>query len=433
MPVEKRKPCDLIQLGHNAPKMKVAALIALLSCLLLFGLRQTTVAAERGAIKIGFIAPLTGNFARAGMDMVTGAKMFLEEINYSVAGRKIELIFEDDAANPKTAVTKLRKFLDLDKVDMIAGEFLAPCAYAIAPICEEAGIPFINTNAASDDLTQRKRTKTMIRLCYTSCQIGHVAGDYAYKKLGWRSVPTLGWEHAFGQEVIGSFERVFEDAGGRVIQRLYVPLTTLDFSPYVSSLKRYGDGVFTVITGSASLRLMKTLKASGIMDKWKVLTCLTAVDETFLQELGDTALGVLSIDGYSAVLDNPANVKFRKRVKDVTRGEANSTILYAYDGLNWISRALKEVNGDTGDKNKLMKALRSVEIPDSPRGPMKLDDYGQIVQNIYVRRVDKVANYYQNTVLATYPMVSQFWTYPPEAFLKEPVYSRDWPACKFCE
>ncbi len=145
--------------------------------LFLLGISYPSTAAEKAPVKIGFIAPLTGNFARAGLDMVTGAKMFLEEIKYSVAGRKIELIVEDDAANPKTSVTKLRKFLDHDKVDMIAGEFLAPCAYAIAPICEEAGIPFVNTNAASDDLTQRKRTKTMIRLCYTSCQIGHVAGD----------------------------------------------------------------------------------------------------------------------------------------------------------------------------------------------------------------------------------------------------------------
>ncbi len=260
-----------------------------------------------------------------------------------------------------------------------------------------------------------------------------VASRATEKKLGWRNVPTLGWEHAFGQEVIGSFGRVLEDTGGKVIQRLYVPLNTLDFSPYVSSLKRNGDGVFTVITGSASLRLMKSLRTSKIMEKWKVLTCLTAVDETFLQELGDTALGVLSIDGYSAVLDNPANAKFRKRVADVTKGDANSTILYAYDGMNWITRALKMVNGEASDKTKLMQALRSVEIPDSARGPMKLDEYGQIVQNIYVRRVDKVSNHYQNTVLETYPMVSQFWTYKPENFLKEPVYSRDWPPCKYCE
>ena len=171
-------------------------------------------------------------------------------------------------------------------------------------------------------MTQRKRSKNFIRISFTACQLGHVAGDYAYRKLGWRRVAILGWEHAFGQEVIGSFQKVFEDAGGKVIQRIYTPLTTLDFSPYVASLKQDADGLFEVITVSPSMRFLKSLRSTGLMDKWKVLTIGSATDESFLQELGDTGLGVLCADTYSAVIQTPENIKFRKRVWDVLKREA---------------------------------------------------------------------------------------------------------------
>ena len=154
----------------------------------------------------------------------------------------------------------------------MAGVFLTPSAYAVAPICEEAGVPLIITLSGGDDLTQRKRTKNLIRVSYTGCQFGHVAGDYAYHKLGWRRVAILGWEHAFGQEVIGSFMRVFEEAGGKVVQRIYTPLTTLDFSPYVSNLKRNVNGLFDAIAPTPSIRFLRSPRASGYPDNLKVLS-----------------------------------------------------------------------------------------------------------------------------------------------------------------
>jgi len=415
------------------PLVKACILFLSMIFLIICVFSQTAGATTKGPIKIGLIAPLTGTFAQQGADMALGAKLFLEGINYTTAGRKLELIVEDDAGNPNNSVAKARKLITHDKVSIIAGLFLGSTSYAVAPICEKARVPIVNTNSASDDLTQRKRSKNMIRLCYTSCQIGHVAGDYAYNKLGWRNVPILGWEHSFGQEVLGSFQTVFEEAGGKVRQKIYTPLGTLDFSPYVSTVKRKGDGLFEVVTGGASLRFLKVLKASGLMNKWKILAVLTATDPTFLQELRDTALGVLSVDGYALTLQNPANKKFKELVKKKTNKDANSTILYAYDGLNWIVKAINTLNGDVSNYDKLIKALRSVEITDSPRGPMKLDPYGQIIQNFYVRKVEKVGDHYQNTVIETYPMISQFWKFDPEEYLRKPVYSRKNTPCTYCD
>ena len=409
--------------------LKITMVVALLTVLVLSVSGVPARAAEKGPIKIGYIAPLTGNWAQAGKDMVTGAELFLKEINYTVAGRKIELIVEDEGAAASTAITKARKLINHDKVDFIAGVFLTSAAYAVAPICEEAGVPLIVTLSAGDDLTQRKRSNALVRLSFTGCQLGHVAGDYAYNHLGWRKAAMLGWEHGFGQETMAAFQRVFEDAGGKVIQRIYTPLTTLDFSPYIASLNRDADGLFEVVTVSPSIRFLRSLKATGLMEKWKILTVLTAVDEAFLQQLKDTALGVYSVDAYSAALDTPENKAFREKIMKITKRDPTSTIVYAYTGFDWITQAINAVNGDVENKEKLMDAVRAVQIKSSPRGPLKVDPYGHVIENMYIRRVEKVGNHYQNTVIYTYPMVSQFWKYNPEDFLKQPVYSRDNPKC----
>ena len=385
--------------------------------------------AEKGPIKIGFLAPLTGTWAQAGQDMVVGAKLFLESINYTVAGRKIDLIIEDEGAVPSTAITKVRKLITHDNVHFMTGVWLSSAAYAVAPVCEEAGVPLILSSSAGDDLTQRKRSKLVVRLSYTGCQLGHVAGDYAYNHLKWRKVAMLGWEHAFGQETMGSFQKSFEDAGGKVIQRIYAPLTTLDFGPYIGNLNKEADGLFEVATGSPSMSFLRSLKASGLMDKWKVLTVGTAMDESFLQELKDMALGVLSVDIYSAALDTPENKAFREKVVKATKRDPTLNTICAYSSFDWITQAIKAIDGDVENREKLMNAVRAVELKQSPRGPLKMDPYGQVIENIYVRRVEKVGDHYQNTVFYTYPMVSQFWKYNPEEFLKKPVYSRDYPTC----
>ena len=397
------------------------------------GIIQTANAAEKGPIKIGFIAPLTGPFAQLGMDMVDGFKMFMDEINNTVAGRKIEVIVEDEAGSPDIAISKVRKLISHDKVSMIAGVFQGSISYAIAPITVKEKIPFVNTASASDDLTQRKRSEYLIRLCWTGGQLGHVAGDYAYQKLGWRKVAILGYDYSWGYENAGGFQRVFEELGGKVIQKIWVPVGTMDFGPYIANLKPGADGLFEVVTGGPSIRLVKALRGSGLMEKWKVMLPGTGVDETLLPALGDDAVGLYSPWTYSVALKNPENDKFIEKRKKAYKKEATSVMAMCYIGADWIVRGIKAVNGDVENREKLMQTLRAIEIPQSIQGPIKVDQYGQAVTNIYIRRVDKVGNSYQNTIVETYPMVSQFWKYDPETYLETPLYTRDYPPCKFCD
>lgn len=420
----------------NSGKMRNWQLVGFVSilsvCLVIGGFSGVAVAAGKGPIRIGFLAPLAGSRAQVGADMVDGFKMFLEEVNYTMEGRKVEL-FVEDHGTPDMAISKVRKLITHDKVDIVAGIFSTHVTYAVAPLCKEANIGLIITGAAGADVTQRKWEKNILRVNHASSQVGHVAGDYAYHHLGWRRAAILGWEHAFGQETIGAYQRVFEEAGGKVVQRIYAPRKTLDFGPYVGSLKRDADGLFAVITAAPAMRFFKTLRAKGFMDKWKVLTVLTATDESFLQQMGKTALGVLSVNSYSGALDIPENIKFREKVKKSVKREVTGPIMDAYVAADWVARAVKAVNGNVENRDRFMDALQAVEIPDSPHGHLKLDKYGNVIEDMYIRRVDKVGGRYQNTVIYTYPKVSQFWKYDPDTFVKEPLYTRNNPPCKYCK
>jgi branched-chain amino acid transport system substrate-binding protein len=409
------------------------ACLTLSICLAIGGFGTAALGAEKGPIKIGFIAPHTGNFAQIGLDMVEGFKLFLEESKYSVAGRKIELIVEDEGDNPSTAVTKVRKLITQDKVNLVAGVFMTSAAYAVAPVCAQAGVPLISTLTAGDDLTQRKRSPYFARVSFTGGELGLVAGDYAYHKLGWRKAVGIGMDYGWGHEGIGGFQRQFEALGGKMIQKVWTPVTTMDFGPYVASFKRDADGIVDWVTGAASIRLIKSMRSSGLMDKWKVIVAGTGTDETLLPALGDAGLGVLSVFNWSAALDNPENAKFREKIRKKLNREATLGMSLCYTGADWILRAIKAVNGQVENKDKFMQALRAIEIPDSMRGPLKMDKYGHVVQNIYIRRVDKAGNTFQNTIIETYPMAGQFFKFDPETYLKTPVSSRDYPPCKFCE
>jgi branched-chain amino acid transport system substrate-binding protein len=413
--------------------MRTLLALTLVLLVAMTGIVPVTTAADKPPIKIGFITPRTGNFAQMGIDMGEGFKLYLAEHDYTIAGRKVELIEEDEGATPANAVSKARKLIEHDKVHVMAGLLFAAAAYAVAPVVQEAEVPLVVTIAASDDLTQRKRSKYVARVGFTGGELGHVAGDYAYRKLGWRKVAAIAMDYGWGHETTGGFQRVFEGLGGQVIQKVWTPVNTNDFGPYVASLKPEADGILDVVTGAASIRLINEMRKTGLLDRKKVLAAGSATDETALAALGDTALGVLTFYPWSQALDTPENRRFVEKMKKATKKEyVGTSAALSYGGAMWIAEAIKSVGGDVENKERFFNALRATEIKASPRGPIKIDKYGHIIQNVYIRRVDKTGGLYQNTVLETYPSVSQFFTYNAEEFLKQPVYGRDNPPCKHC-
>jgi branched-chain amino acid transport system substrate-binding protein len=388
--------------------------------------------AQKGSIKIGVLAPMTGSAAAIGKDMVNGLAMYLDEMGQQMAGRKVEVIIEDTQGKPDVALTKLRKLVESDNVQVLVGETFAHIGYALAPRVDEYKVPMLYPVIAADDLTQRKPAKWVVRTGWTSSQPSHPFGEWVYTTLGYKKIVTIAIDYAFGWEVVGGFQKSFEEAGGQIIQKLWPPLGTTDFAPYLSQIRRDADAVFALMVAASSLRFPKQYQDAGLKARLPLIGGGTTFDEFVLPSLGDEAIGGISPLIYSAALDTPVNTQFVKAYRAKFGKVPSYFSETCYTTGRWINEAAQAVGGKVEDREPFLAALRKVEIPDAPRGPIKLDSYGNPIQNIYVRKVEKKDGELWNTVIHTFPAVSQFWKYPPEEFLKQPVYSRDFPPCKHC-
>src|SRR5437588_4310296 len=407
------------------------ALLGVAALALLVG--PGAVPAQPAPIKIGFVTDLTGIAAQAAKDMVNGLTLYLDEIGAQMAGRKVELIVEDSQARPDVALSKMRKLVEHDRVHLVAGVLFGHLGYALAPKIEEYRVPGLITTAASDDLTQRLKYRWVIRTGWASSQPSHPFGEYAARTLGHRKVAVIASDYAFAWEVVGGFQKTFEESGGQVVQKLWAPLGVMDLAPYIAKLRRDADAVLTMIAGASTLQFFKQYEEAGLKAKLPLIAGGPAVDESMLPSMGDEALGTISPLIYSGALDTPANRRFardyRARFGKVPSYFAETN----YTSGRWINEAVRALGGNVEDREKFLAALRKVEIPDAPRGPVKLDAYGNPIQNVYIRRVERNRDgELQNTVIVTIPAVSQFWKYAPEEFLRQPLYSRDVPPCRSC-
>jgi len=389
-------------------------------------------AGAQGPIKIGFISPLTGAIAAAGKDMYSGCELYWQESGWQMAGRKVEVILEDNEGNPAVALAKARKLAENDKVHMIAGVILSNVAYALVPYVEGQEIPTMYPINSADDLTQRKRPKWLIRTGFSAGGNMHPFGEYAATVLGYKKVVTVGLDYAFGWETVGGFHKSFEDNGGEIVQKLWVPLNIQDYSPYLAQIKKDADAVFVVALGRWTLLFAHQYAASGLRGRLPLIAGGTYTDEHVLPQLGDESIGVVSAHHYSASLDTPANKRFRAAFEKAYNRIPSFYSENCYTGARIINEAVRAIAGKVEDRRAFMEALRKVAITDAPRGPVQMDAYGNPTQNIYIRKVERVGGKLQNTVIYTYPAVSQFWKYNPKEFLKQPVYSRDFPPCRHC-
>jgi branched-chain amino acid transport system substrate-binding protein len=283
---------------------------------------------------------------------------------------------------------------------------------------------------SADDITQRQIPKWIVRTGWASSQPHQPFGEYAFNVLKYKKVSIVSYDFAFGWECAGGFHKAFEDAGGKVLQKIWVPLTAQDMSPYLSQIAADADAVFAVFSGRLALQFVKQYQEFGLKGKIPLIGNGTLTDEHALPSMGDEAIGIVTPLHYSEVLDNAANKQFVKGFRAKAQKAASYYSEGTYTGARWILEAIKAIKGDVEDRDKLLAALKKVQLQDVPRGPMKLDAYGNPDQNIYVRKVEKVNGALQNTVVHTFPNVSQFYKTKPDDFLKQPVYSREFPPVK---
>lgn len=387
--------------------------------------------AQAEPIRIGFLTIKSGALAAGGRQMEEGLNLFLKERSNTLAGRKVVLITADTAGQPAVTKTKAQELVERDKVHVIIGPLAAFEALAIDDYIRQVKVPTISPSAAAEDLTQRKTNPWFVRAVGTSAQPMHALGEYAAKTLGYKRVVTIGDDFAFGHEGVAGFQRVFEDNGGKVVQKLWSPLNVADYGTYISQIKANADAVFIAFAGANGTRFLKQYREYGV--KLPVLASMTAVDEGILKNMGDEALGVVSTGWYASTIDSAANKAFVQAINRDYKADPGYYTVGAYGAALMLEQALKSVNGRIEDKDAFMKALRSVTVASDPRGAINLDEYGNPVMNNYIRKVERKDGKLVNTVVKTYPGVGQFWTYDPKQFLASPVYTRDFPPAKNLE
>jgi branched-chain amino acid transport system substrate-binding protein len=392
--------------------------------------------AKAEELRIGFLAPTTGIFAQIGKDMVDGFQMYLDERKNKLGGADVKFIVEDEQGKPDTGVTKAKKLILQDKVHFFMGGLLASTGYALAPVSTAEKVMYISSVAAADDLTQRDLPKYpyFIRTSWTSSQPSHPFGQWACEQ-GFKKVAAIGADYAFGYEVVGGFQRAFEACGGQIIQKIWVPLGTKDFGPYIPTIRKDADKIFSLMVGPGALQFPKQMRGSGYT-QWMIGGGVS-YDEFVLPAMGDEVIGHISPLQYSAALDTPKNAAFVKSYRSKYGKVPSYYSESNYTTAQMIDEVIKRNNGKYPGAQQFIKQLSSMKF-DTIRGPVTFDEMRNPVQNIYIKKVEKKKMFgYEkdelwNTVIKTYANVGQFGQFKKDEFLKTPVYNRDYPSCKFC-
>ena len=395
--------------------------------------------ADADELRIGFLMPVTGPLAQIATDSINGFKMYLDDHKGEFHGATVKFIVEDTQAKPATAVLKAEKLIKQDQVQMLVGGVLASTGYALAPVSTREKVIYIASIPASDNLTQRDADKYpyFARTSWSSSQPSHPFGEWACAN-GIKKVVTIAADYAFGYEVVGGFQRTFEECGGQIVQKMWPPINLADYAPYISTIKPDADSVFILPVGAGALTLPRQLQVAGIIPKMHLIGSGTSFDEFVLPQLGDEVIGAVSPLHYSAALETPANEAFVKEYRTKFGkvpsyfSESNYTTALMFDAV------MSQTGGKWPGSKEFLDHLVKLKV-DAPRGPVSFDDLRNPIQNIYIRKVEKkkIFGYANdelwNTVIKTYPNVSQFWKFDRAEYLKQPPYTRDYPPCKYCE
>jgi branched-chain amino acid transport system substrate-binding protein len=389
-------------------------------------------------LRIGYLAPLTGGLAQTGIDMRDGFLLYLDQHGNKLGGMDVKLIIEDEQGKGDVAVTKAKKLVLQDKVHMLIGGVLASTGYALAPVSTELKTMYIPSIPAADDLTQRRLTEFpyLVRTSWSSSQPHHPLGQWACDE-GYKKIVTIAADYAFGYEVVGGFQKAFEDCGGKIVQKIWPPLGSKDFGPFIPTIKGDADAVFSLMVGPMPAQFIKQMRGAGF--KKPILGGGTSYDEFVLPFMGDEAIGDISALHYSAALQTPENEAFVKAYRAKFGKVPSYYSENNYTTAMWLDEAIKKAGGKFPGPEELIKIMVGIKLDKTPRGPVSFDDMRNPIQNIYIKKVEKKKMFgydkdeLWNTVTKTYPNVSQFWTYGKDKFLAQPVYDKNFPPCKFCE
>jgi branched-chain amino acid transport system substrate-binding protein len=378
-------------------------------------------AEARTPIKIGVLAPLTGPLAAPARDIVDAARLYVEEVNGEMAGRKVELIVEDYEFKSAVALTKTKKLVERDRVHVVVGVILSAAALAMKDYIHAQQVPFIISGAAvAEPLMMEKPSPYVFRITFGASQVPTPLARFTYNKLQARTATVIAGETVGTIELVMAFARAFEEAGGKVVQEIYTPIGTTDFGPFIGRIRRDVDVVATLVPGADGIRFIKQYEEFGLKGKIQVVDTAPGItDISLLPDSGPSALGMYASQAYVHTIDNPRNQQFVQAFR--TRfgrdpggpGEAN------YVALAAIHQALQATGGNIESRPKFLEVLRQMDL-EAPRGRIRFDQYQNVITDVTITRIDRVGNQIAPVVVETVRGVDQFLGMAPEAYLKKP-------------
>ena len=354
-------------------------------------------------VKIGLIVPMTGGQASTGKQLDNAVKLYMKQHGDTVAGKKIEIILRDDGAVPDKTKTAAQELIVNDKVSFIAGFGVTPAALAAAPLATQGKVPEVVMVAGTSIITER--SPYIVRTSFTLAQSSTIIGDWAVKN-GIKKVATLTSDYAPGNDALNFFKQHFEAGGGQIVEEVKVPLANPDFAPFLQRMKdAKPDAVFVFVPAGQGGNFMKQYAERGL-DKAgiKVIGPGDVMDDDLLNGMGDAALGTVTAHLYSAAHPSAMNKDFVAAYKKAFNERPGFIAVCGYDGIHLIYEALKKTNGNT-DGDKLIEAMKGMKW-ESPRGPISIDpETRDIIQNIYIRKVEKVGGELYNVEFQTFEAV----------------------------
>jgi branched-chain amino acid transport system substrate-binding protein len=352
-------------------------------------------------VKIGLILPMTGGQASTGKQIDNAVKLYMQQKGDTVAGKKIEVILKDDAAVPDNTKRLAQELIVNDKVNFIAGFGVTPAALAAAPLATQAKIPEIVMAAGTSIITER--SPYIVRTSFTLAQSSTIIGDWAAKN-GIKKVATLTSDYAPGNDALNFFKQNFTAGGGEVVEEVKVPLANPDFAPFLQRMKdSKPDAIFVFVPAGQGGNFMKQYAERGLTGI-KVIGPGDVMDDDLLNGMGDAALGAVTAHLYSAAHPSAMNKDFVAAYKKAFSARPGFMAVSGYDGIHLIYEALKKTGGKT-DGDALVQAMKGMKW-ESPRGPISIDpETRDIVQNIYIRKVERVDGELYNVEFATFEAV----------------------------
>jgi branched-chain amino acid transport system substrate-binding protein len=363
----------------------------------------TRPALADGTVKIGLIVPMTGGQASTGRQIDNAVKLYMQQNGDTVAGKKIVVILKDDAAAPDNIKRLAQELIVNDKVDIIAGFGVTPAALAAAPLATQAKVPEVVMVAGTSIITER--SPYIVRTSFTLAQSSTIIGDWAAKN-GIKKVATLTSDYAPGNDALQFFKEHFTASGGEIVEEVKVPLANPDFAPFLQRMKdSKPDAMFVFVPGGQGGNFMKQFSERGL-DKSgiKVIEPGDVMDDDLLNGMGDAALGAVTAHLYSAAHPSSINKEFVAAYEKAFNSRPGFIAVGGYDGIHLIYEALKRTGGNT-DGDALVEAMKGMKW-ESPRGPISIDpETRDIVQNIYIRKVEKVDGELYNIEFQTFEAV----------------------------